>query len=111
MPQLDGLRAVAVACVLAFHFIPGVDRYAPLGSMGVRLFFVISGFLITGILIDARGGERYFTNFYARRTLRIFPLYYLFVLLTLEALPLLPRLLLPHPWRDQASAFSPVLCL
>ena len=43
-PQLDGLRAVAVASVMAFHFIPWVDRYAPLGSMGVRLFFVISGF-------------------------------------------------------------------
>jgi len=51
MPQLDGLRAVAVACVLAFHFIPGVDRYAPLGSMGLRLFFVILGAFLLGSLL------------------------------------------------------------
>ena len=78
LPQLDGLRAVAVACVMAFHFIPGVDRYAPLGTMGVRLFFVISGFLITGILLSWRGQPlgRAMHVFYARRSLRIFPLFY-----------------------------------
>jgi peptidoglycan/LPS O-acetylase OafA/YrhL len=78
MPQLDGLRAVAVACVLAFHFIPGVDRYAPLGAMGVRLFFVISGFLITGILLSWRGQPLGLAlkTFYLRRALRIFPLFY-----------------------------------
>ncbi len=78
LPQLDGLRAVAVACVLAFHFIPGVDRYAPLGSMGVRLFFVISGFLITGILLTWRGRPlaAALRTFYLRRALRIFPVFY-----------------------------------
>ena len=78
LPQLDGLRAVAVACVLAFHFIPGVDRYAPLGSMGVRLFFVISGFLITGILLSWRGRPLAVAlkTFYVRRSLRIFPVFY-----------------------------------
>ena len=78
LPQLDGLRAVAVACVLAFHFIPGVDRYAPLGSMGVRLFFVISGFLITGILLTWRGRPLAVAlkTFYLRRALRIFPVFY-----------------------------------
>ncbi len=78
MPQLDGLRAVAVICVLAFHFVPGVDRYAPLGTMGVRLFFVLSGFLITGILLSWRGQPAgvALKTFYARRALRIFPLFY-----------------------------------
>lgn len=63
---------------MAFHFIPGVDRYAPLGSMGVRLFFVISGFLITGILLSWRGRrlDAALKTFYFRRSLRIFPLFY-----------------------------------
>lgn len=64
---------------MAFHFIPGVDRIAPLGSIGVRLFFVLSGFLITRILLEARdrpAGEALRT-FYIRRGLRIFPVFYL----------------------------------
>jgi peptidoglycan/LPS O-acetylase OafA/YrhL len=91
MPQLDGLRAVAVACVLAFHFIPGVDRYAPLGAMGVRLFFVLSGFLITGILLSWRRHPLGLAlrTFYVRRALRIFPLFY-FVLIAAAALNIGP---------------------
>jgi peptidoglycan/LPS O-acetylase OafA/YrhL len=83
LPQLDGLRAVAVAFVMAFHFIPSVDRYAPLGSIGVRLFFVLSGFLITRILLDVRssGIAAALRSFYVRRGLRIFPLFYLVLLL------------------------------
>jgi peptidoglycan/LPS O-acetylase OafA/YrhL len=90
-PQLDGLRALAVAFVMAFHFIPGVDRFAPLGTMGVRLFFVLSGFLITGILLSWRGRPLGTTVqvFYARRALRIFPLFY-FVLLAAAALNIGP---------------------
>jgi len=101
IPALDGLRGIAIILVLFHHLTihrpaSGVDEWiasVPLfGWSGVDLFFVLSGFLITGILIDARGGERYFTNFYARRTLRIFPLYYLVVFLALVILPMLPRL-------------------
>jgi len=79
LPQLDGLRAVAIMFVMAFHFIPPVDRYAPLGSIGVRLFFVLSGFLITRILLDSKGTEisSALRSFYIRRGLRIFPLFYL----------------------------------
>ena len=80
--ELDGLRALAVTLVLLNHFGP-VQRYGSpiqklefVGWMGVDLFFVLSGFLITGILLDARGKEHYYRNFYIRRTLRIFPLYY-----------------------------------
>jgi len=78
-PQLDGLRALAVGCVMAYHFIPGVDRYAPLGAIGVRLFFVISGFLITRILLASRAVEMpvALRSFYIRRGIRIFPLFYL----------------------------------
>lgn len=96
MPQLDGLRALAVAAVLVHHLLDPelVARFlawVPLGFVGVRLFFVLSGFLITGILIRERdrndgvgaGRARSLRNFYMRRTLRIFPLYYFVLLLTL----------------------------
>ncbi|HXG89011.1 MAG TPA: acyltransferase [Vicinamibacterales bacterium] len=93
---LDGLRGVAILLVLLHHFtvlrpVTAVDAAVasvPLvGWVGVDLFFVLSGFLITGILIDARGGAHYFQSFYARRALRIFPLYYLVVFLSLIVLP------------------------
>ena len=101
IPALDGLRGVAILLVLFHHLTihrptSGVDEWiasVPLfGWSGVDVFFVLSGFLITGILIDLRGSDRFFTNFYARRTLRIFPLYYLVVVLALHVLPLLPAL-------------------
>jgi len=92
---LDGLRAVAIVLVIARHCAlvlpwPGttlailVRRVMDTGWIGVDIFFVLSGFLITGILVDARGrGPRpprdYFRAFYARRALRIFPVYYLFL--------------------------------
>jgi peptidoglycan/LPS O-acetylase OafA/YrhL len=102
-PALDGLRGIAIILVLFHHFTiltPATDLDRLLINLpsicwsGVDLFFVLSGFLITGILIDARGSDRYFTSFYARRTLRIFPLYYLVVFLSLIVLPLFPA------WHD-----------
>ncbi len=84
MPQLDGLRAFAVAMVLCYHFYRPIRSYVHLGGIGVRVFFVLSGFLITGILLrtrlemDGRGGHRGHAlgRFYIRRMLRIFPLFY-----------------------------------
>ena len=83
---LDGLRGVAIIMVLFVHFVGDATPYsragravvklANYGIFGVDLFFVLSGFLITGILWDSKSGPRYFRNFYVRRTLRIFPLYY-----------------------------------
>ena len=74
-PALDGLRAVAVLMVFTQHYM-----FHPLwikwGWTGVDVFFVLSGFLITGILYDTRDAAHRFRNFYVRRTLRIFPLYY-----------------------------------
>ncbi len=93
--ELDGIRGVAILFVLAFHArvafattaeIPYLGfRLLGLGWSGVDLFFVLSGFLITGILIDSRDSSTYFRIFYARRILRIFPLYffYLFTILAL----------------------------
>jgi peptidoglycan/LPS O-acetylase OafA/YrhL len=99
VPAIDGLRGIAILLVLIHHLTlyrptAGVDRWiasVPLvGWTGVDLFFVLSGFLITGILLDARGSDRYFVSFYARRTLRIFPLYYLVVFVTFVVLPTMP---------------------
>jgi peptidoglycan/LPS O-acetylase OafA/YrhL len=100
---LDGLRGVAVLLVLAFHFLHvdgeggAVERVllatSRAGWAGVDLFFVLSGFLITGILLDARGGKGYFRAFYARRVLRIFPLYYAYLAVLFLVVPLvLPSL-------------------
>jgi peptidoglycan/LPS O-acetylase OafA/YrhL len=98
IPSLDGVRGLAVALVMACHFTWGarpagrLDRMvlhtAWSGWIGVDLFFVLSGFLITGILLDARSKPHYFRNFYIRRTLRIFPLYYA-ILVVMLILPLL----------------------
>lgn len=74
IPQLDGLRAIAILLVLCFH--AGIPHFK-LGWTGVWLFFTLSGFLITGILIDNVSDLHYFKNFYSRRILRIFPVYYL----------------------------------
>src|SRR2546421_6478125 len=97
IPEFDGLRGLAVLAVVLHHsLLPArlnLLSVAELGWMGVDCFFVLSGFLITGILLDARSSPHYFRNFYARRALRIFPLYYAFLLLVWGA-PLLRALVL-----------------
>lgn len=87
-PRLDSVRAIAVCCVLVHHFGGYLASFCDLGYYGVDLFLVISGFLITSLLISSNGSLREcYVRFLGRRTLRIFPLYYatLFVFLALDA--------------------------
>src|SRR5437868_9706074 len=79
IPGLDGLRAIAVFLVIFYHF--GFDIVD--GGMGVEMFFVLSGFLITWLLLkeNEQTGEVSFSLFYKRRTLRIFPAFYVYWLL------------------------------
>jgi peptidoglycan/LPS O-acetylase OafA/YrhL len=108
MPEIDVLRGVAVLMVVAYHGLlwtygtaayTGFWRIIPLvvkpGWLGVELFFVLSGFLITGILLDQRGKEGYFSRFYMRRALRILPP----LLLTLFLLPLV----FPMSWLGELA--------
>jgi peptidoglycan/LPS O-acetylase OafA/YrhL len=81
IPQLDAVRGIAILVVVAHNIslrYPAMHagQVFAQGWMGVDLFFVLSGFLITGILLDAKASTNYFKNFYARRILRIWPLYF-----------------------------------
>ncbi len=97
---LDGVRGVAILMVLCVHFIGDSPAYTTVGRAlvklanygiwGVDLFFVLSGYLITGLLYDSRTSPRYFRNFYIRRTLRIFPLYYAVLAALFILMPALP---------------------
>lgn len=98
MPAIDGVRGIAILLVLVHHFTPQVSgphltrrflEFAHTGWVGVDLFFVLSGFLITAILLKTRNSEDYFLNFYARRTLRIFPVYYIVLAVLLLAVPVM----------------------
>ncbi|HEY3874129.1 MAG TPA: acyltransferase [Candidatus Kapabacteria bacterium] len=94
---LDGLRGMAVLLVMLHHFVRSYDSQSSVHLFllhatefmwsGVDLFFVLSGFLITGILLAERGWPYYFRNFYGRRILRIFPLYYALLLFAFIILP------------------------
>lgn len=81
-PRLDGLRSIAILMVLIEHFAYFIGKHIAAGFYGVNLFFVLSGFLITSILLES-GNKSFieiYKNFISRRALRIFPIYYLSVL-------------------------------
>lgn len=100
--SLDGLRGLAIILVLLAHLVrekfliehfpiigPIITKLSLLGLTGVSLFFVLSGYLITNILLNAKNKKNYFRNFYIRRILRIFPLYYISLLIVFFILPLI----------------------
>ncbi len=111
---LDGVRALAILWVL-IHNVGSPDAGAsgvPLkiwilmvnaGWVGVQLFFALSGFLITRILLAAKGGEGWIGHFYARRLLRIVPLYYAFLMFMLFVAPHLEALGPLHPHDTRSS--------
>jgi len=92
IPQLDAVRGIAILLVILhnesvkFPTLHLESLFAN-GWMGVDLFFVLSGFLITRILIDTKSSECYFKNFYARRCFRIWPLYFSIIILMFLVIP------------------------
>jgi peptidoglycan/LPS O-acetylase OafA/YrhL len=105
---LDGVRGLAVLIVIIHNsaWIAGESRHFVLklanaitatGWIGVQLFFVLSGYLITGILLDTKGAPQFFRSFYLRRILRIFPLYYVVIALVIV---IAPRLAWSTAWAD-----------
>lgn len=104
--SLDGIRGIAIGLVIVHHafqqikvqptdsaFATVISWFATSGWIGVDLFFALSGYLITGILLDSRSQPGYFRLFYMRRFFRIFPLYYSFIGITLFACLFVPAIL------------------
>lgn len=99
--SLDGVRGIAALMVIVFHFFQDLrpddsiaqflKKIAVFGQTGVTLFFVLSGFLITRILISTKEESGYFKTFYLRRTLRIFPLYYFFLIIYYWIFPIIHK--------------------
>jgi peptidoglycan/LPS O-acetylase OafA/YrhL len=102
LPHLDGLRGIAILLVLPVH--SPLRKVFDYGWIGVDLFFVLSGYLITGILLDSKGRPGYFSSFYARRALRIWPLYYFVLTIAFGVSPYLGGIFAVHvgdgslPW-------------
>ncbi len=110
VPALDGLRGLAILMVFYFHtcsnglLSPRSRLFSGMGWIGVDLFFVLSGYLVTGILLRESGSPTYYRDFYMRRILRIAPVYSLALLAILEIQPVFHSNMhgtgtqLTHPW-------------
>jgi len=107
IPELNALRAFGVVVVVVAHMWPVSPLWAPLRLSWILMdsFFVLSGFLIAGILLDSRDKPDYYSSFYVRRVLRIFPLYYLVITLATLALLLQPSNQVMGAWGHPTSFF------
>ena len=113
IPAFDGLRGVAILAVVLYHCHPRLqgtflERFIEWGWSGVSLFFVLSGFLITGIILDSGSAPRFYSNFYARRLLRIWPVYLLLLFLYYFFFPFLFS---GYRWMFHEIALAPWLFL
>lgn len=105
--ELDGLRGIAVLAVINHHYLPWLPiTGSGFGWLGVDLFFVLSGFLITGILLELRAEPRYFRIFYSRRALRIFPPYYLALTVYLILSAMAGKMASPGLWLEYVFYYS-----
>lgn len=116
--ELDGLRGMAITLVIAFHafeqaiiftenpVLQTLAKITSIGWVGVDIFFTLSGFLITSILLRSKTDEHYFKNFYVRRILRIFPLYYAVILCVIFLAPNVES-----EFFEQLSTTIPILML
>lgn len=109
--SLDGVRGFAALSVMFFHFshiyvLQGnplknlIQKISIFGQTGVTLFFVLSGFLITRILLNAKNESQFFSNFYLKRTIRIFPLYYLFLVIYYLVVPIITNSNVAHLYQQ-----------
>lgn len=113
--SLDGVRGISALMIMVFHYsqdmygnsllVANFKKFAQIGQSGVTLFFVLSGFLITRILLNTKNDDSYFRNFYGRRMLRIFPLYYFFLLIYFIVIPVVFKTSIPN-FKQQLIFYS-----
>jgi peptidoglycan/LPS O-acetylase OafA/YrhL len=121
IPELDGLRGIAILLVVSIHYFHDPDAKLPrllrylqtlfaLGWTGVDLFFILSGFLIGGILLEARNSPNYFKTFYVRRVFRIIPIYYLWIVCLIVLVFVGSQFFSSHTQSGQVPSINWAIC-